>query len=454
VRCAQLAAEYPAIRFLESNGYDVHYCAGADLWSPVRAGGLFRRTRAYLSVGHDEYWSYPQRAHVEAARDAGVHLSFWSANEAYWAVRFEPSVTAGGIEGAADAADEAADGADGADGADDAREDAPRTMVVYKETQSSAKLDPMPGEWTGTFRDDRDINPKGGMPENALSGHLFAVNAQRNDALVVDGGRFGQHRAWRHTAVASMAPGDPPLVLYPGILGHEWDHDVDNGWRPAALQTLSETTVDNVQTLRDWGAVFDSGTATHSLVLHRRGNGTGAFVFGAATVQWAWALDPVHDVNDPQRQNKYAIRLATDPRGGCAEVRQLTVNVLTGMMGLAPATLQPPLTLPEPSSDRNPPDGGVDERAMDEGGVVTAAGWATDSGGGVVASVEVSWDGERYHPARLEALVAKARWTFVWGDEPWQRLHGAPPDAAVQRTKKLFLRIADDSGNQRVLEDA
>ena len=54
----------------------------------------------------------------------------------------------------------------------------------------------------------------------------------------------------------------------------------------------------------------------------------GAYVFGAATVQWAWGLDPHHDVNDPQRQNKYAIRVATDPRGGCRDVQQLTLNVL------------------------------------------------------------------------------------------------------------------------------
>ena len=65
-------------------------------------------------------------------------------------------------------------------------------------------------------------------------------------------------------------------VLYPGLLGHEWDDDVDNGWRPPSLQTLSETTVDNVQALRDYGAVFDTGTATHSLVLHRRPGPAGA----------------------------------------------------------------------------------------------------------------------------------------------------------------------------------
>ena len=35
-------------------------------------------------------------ANVEAARDAGVNLSFWSGNEVYWKTRWEPSISAGG----------------------------------------------------------------------------------------------------------------------------------------------------------------------------------------------------------------------------------------------------------------------------------------------------------------------------------------------------------------------
>ena len=34
--------------------------------------------------------------------------------------------------------------------------------------------------------------------------------------------------------VASQAGrGDSPAVLLKGILGHEWDEDIDNGFRPA-----------------------------------------------------------------------------------------------------------------------------------------------------------------------------------------------------------------------------
>ena len=171
----------------------MHYCAGADL-ATSRAAPLLARSRAYLSVGHDEYWTYAQRAAIEAARDRprGLHLNFWSANEAYWAVRLERS-----RYDAADAAEE---------------EEPPRTLVCYKEAQSVAKLDPLPDEWTGTFRDARPINPRGAMPENALTGTMFAANAQRHDPLIVDGARFGRHRAWRGTAARAQADEISPYI--------------------------------------------------------------------------------------------------------------------------------------------------------------------------------------------------------------------------------------------------
>jgi len=170
-------------------------------------------------------------------------------------------------------------------------------------------------------------------------------------------------------------------------------------------------------------------------------------------------------VNDPQRANKYAIRLAHDLRGPCPEVQQLTVNVLSEM-GILPATLQPSLALFPPSTDHEPPTGAIDPhnafgrslvqphlKAHAAGGAggdfaPNASGWASDGGGGVVASVELSWTAERgtaaqWHPARLERLASYTRWSFVWGHLPWQLLHGELPSAGA----RLQLRVADDSGN-------
>ena len=80
-------ADYAAIYFLEKNGYDVSYISGVDT-DRLGADYLIGH-KAYISVGHDEYWSGEQRANVEAARDAGVNLLFWSGNEVYWKTRLE-----------------------------------------------------------------------------------------------------------------------------------------------------------------------------------------------------------------------------------------------------------------------------------------------------------------------------------------------------------------------------
>ena len=108
-------AEYPLVRWLERNGYDVSYTTDVD---SDRRGGELLNKKVFISSGHDEYWSAAQRANVEAARDAGVNLVFMAGNEVFWKVRWENSV----------------------DGTNTPR----RTLVCYKETLEGAKLDPTP----------------------------------------------------------------------------------------------------------------------------------------------------------------------------------------------------------------------------------------------------------------------------------------------------------------------
>ena len=110
-------AEYPMVRFLESNGYDVSYTSGVDT---DRRGAELLEHEAFLSVGHDEYWSGTQRANVEAARDAGVDLAFFSGNEVFWKTRWENSIDGSGTPH--------------------------RTLVSYKETHADAKIDPQPND--------------------------------------------------------------------------------------------------------------------------------------------------------------------------------------------------------------------------------------------------------------------------------------------------------------------
>jgi N,N-dimethylformamidase beta subunit-like, C-terminal len=394
-------AEYPMVRWLEANGYDVTYSTGVD---SDRRGALIRNHKVFLSVGHDEYWSGAQRANVEAARDAGVHLAFFSGNDVFWKIRWEPST--------------------------DPSHTPYRTLVTYKETHANAKIDPLPDVWTGTWRDSRPFNPEGPKPENALKGTIFTVNAWRNDPLIVPA-RFAGLRFWRNTEVAQLKPGQQAVLGY-GILGHEWNEDLDNGFRPAGLMRMSETTVNNLPYIQDFGTVYAAGTATHHLTLYRAPSG--ALVFSAGTVQWAWGLDANHDTETgipPERANGSNIRIGVDLKGPVRAIQQATMNLLADM-DAQPATRQADLAPARASTDRTAPLSRVDPGAPRPigNGVFEVTGVASDAGG-VVGGVEVSVDGgRRWHPAD-----GTARWRY--------RFEAAAAPAAGA----ILSRAVDDSGN-------
>jgi hypothetical protein len=69
--------EFPLAFWMESLGHDVTYCSNVDVHSDART---LLRAKAFLSVGHDEYWSRRQYDHVMAAVKAGVNVAFFSGN--------------------------------------------------------------------------------------------------------------------------------------------------------------------------------------------------------------------------------------------------------------------------------------------------------------------------------------------------------------------------------------
>jgi hypothetical protein len=69
--------ESPLAFWMEKEGYDVSYISNVDTHTDAR--GLLRG-KAWLSVGHDEYWSLDMFEHVKAAVAAGVNIAFFSAN--------------------------------------------------------------------------------------------------------------------------------------------------------------------------------------------------------------------------------------------------------------------------------------------------------------------------------------------------------------------------------------
>ncbi|MFI5088974.1 MAG: N,N-dimethylformamidase beta subunit family domain-containing protein, partial [Terriglobales bacterium] len=382
--------EYPMVRWLEANGYDVTYISGVDT---DRSGALLLNHKVWMSNGHDEYVSGNQRANIQAARDAGVDLAFFSGNTMFWKTRWENSI--------------------------DGTNTSYRTLVCYKETHANAVTDPAdPPTWTGTWRDPRFSPPAdGGRPENALVGTLFRMNGGQNATLLVPD-TDGKMRFWRNTAVASL-PSGQTATLAPGAIGAEFDDDEDNGFRPAGLFELSATSVtDSNNVLLDYGTTYGAGTVVHKITMYKAPSG--ALVFATGTYQWSWGLDANHD-----RSN---LGSATDP-----SMQQATVNLFADM-GVQPVSLQAPLAPASASSDTTAPTSTITSPApganLQPGASVTVQGTAVDAGGGVVAGVEVSMDGgATWHPA-----VGRASWSYTG-------------NTASSGSVTIRSRAVDDSGN-------
>ena len=385
-----MANEYPAIRFLERNGYDLSYIAGVDT---DRYGSLLKNHQVFLSVGHDEYWSGAQRANVEAARDAGVNLQFLSGNEIYWRTRYETSIDPGHTPY--------------------------RTLVTYKEAWAQAKIDPSP-ESTSTWRDPRyaPTSQGGGRPENALTGTTFMSNY--TDLPLTVTRAQGSLRLWRNTGLSSMSGASTSLA--PHTVGYESDEDQDNGFRPAGLIDLSTTTGQVSNYMTDYGLNTTSATTTHSLTLYKAPSG--ALVFSAGSVQWAWGLDDDHDT-------PYAYAPAD------SRMQQAQVNVLADM-GVQPTTLMSGLSAASKSADVTAPTVTISSpaagTAIANGTRVTVSGSASDPSGsgvaGVVAGVEYSLDGgTSWHPAQ-----GTSSWSFTYTQ------HGSG-------TVPVQVRAVDDSAN-------
>jgi hypothetical protein len=386
-------SEYPMVRWLEANGFDVSYFTGVDT---DRNGSLITNHKIFLSVGHDEYWSGQQRANVENARNAGVHLGFFSGNGVFWKTRWENSIDGSGTPY--------------------------RTLVCYKETYTGSATDPAdPPGWTGTWRDPRLSPPAdGGRPENSLTGTLFTVNGPGPDNMnlaIKVPADDGKMRFWRNTSIAGQAAGQT-ANLPTSTLGYEWDEDIDNGSRPAGLWHLSTATYAlTTDLLQDYGATYGAGNATHHMTMYRAPSG--ALVFSAGTVQWSWGLDGSHDT--------YVFETAiTDVR-----MQQATINLLADM-GAQPGSIQAGLVSATKSTDATAPVSTIASPASGATvipGAITISGSASDAGG-VVAAVEVSTDGgQTWHPAQ-----GRSSWTYAWS-----------PKTVGPVT--LRSRAVDDSGN-------
>jgi len=353
-------AEYPMLRWLERNGYDVTYRTDVDMKRDAFAYST--RYKVLMSVGHDEYWSAEARSKFEAARTAGVHLAFFSGNEVYWKTRFEASI----------------------DGANTSN----RTLVCYKEgtlgeNVCNGACDPTT-TWTGLWRDGGAAYPSkvdGNQPENALTGQ---ISWAENDAAINVPATMKDLRFWRNTSVAGLSTGGSATMTN-ATIGYEWDPLNTSTFQsnyPGGRVILSNTDVNG---------------KTHQVSLYRYQNANHAFVFGAGTVQWSWGLDDVHDRGNDAPS---------------ADMQQATVNLFADM-GVQPGTLQNDLTAATASSDVTAPTVTIASPAngstLTTGTVAVISGTSADASS-TVAGVEVSVDGG----TTWTVATGTTNWSYNW----------------------------------------
>ena len=329
-------SEYPMLRWLERNGYNVSYTTDMDM---ARNASVITPAnhKMILSVGHDEYWSAEQRNKIETARNNGVGLAFFSGNEVYWKTRWEDNY---------------------------------QTLVCYKEgTMGESicgnKCDPLPTVWTGLWRDGcapTYATNDGCNSEGSLTGQISWT--QSTGSIKVPD-TYKNLRFWKNTSIATLGVGQTAVLPY-GTLGNEWDpQQLDQTRYPAHRIILSNT--------------IQAGFI-HKMSLYR--HSSGALVFGSGTMQWAWGLDDSHDLNT-----------ATPPlQPASQDMQQATVNLFHDM-GVDAGSLQVNLVAPGIGLDVLPPSTTITyptHNATVAGSSITITGTSADNGGGAVAGVEVS----------------------------------------------------------------
>ena len=222
--------EYQLVRFLEREGYDVSYVTAVDVH---RDPGLLLDHRMAITAGHSEYWTKQMRDGFDAARDAGVHLTFMGSNTAYWQIRYE---------------------------------DNERTIVGYKDF-----TDPHPDPELTTVKFRQLATPR---PECELMGVMFQ-----------GGHRISGSDPPRDYAPVPAALGDPLMqgtgftaaTTLPRLVGYEWD------------AVKSDCSVPTVTPLLHWEGMGELGPSSADAVHYTATSG--AQVFSTGSLQFTWGID-------------------------------------------------------------------------------------------------------------------------------------------------------------------
>jgi hypothetical protein len=234
-----VGVDYPLVRWLERNSYDVNYTTDYDFHLGV---GVDQGARGWLFAGHSEYWTWPMWLRANAARDQGINLGFLGGNDIYWLSRFE-TVSVAGL-------------------------DVP-VLVCYRDA-SQDPLGMTPGLATVLFR-----SPPNNTPENSLVGVMSSepslVRGSPVD-LVVDDASDSLMAGTGLTAGEHI----------PRVAGWEADRTIENGLAPPGIHVLFHSP---------FISAADSVTPGLMESTVYRWQPSGALVFAAGEPGFSWGLE-------------------------------------------------------------------------------------------------------------------------------------------------------------------
>jgi hypothetical protein len=227
-----LVYERKLINLAERMGLPLAYLTSMDIARDDRA---LDGASALISLGHDEYWSPAERAHVTAARDAGVNLAFLGANAMFRRTRLAPTKLG-----------------------DD------RLIICYK---TSYAEDPMYGKHNALVTSDWR-EPPHSDPESSVTGTLYEGYPATAHYVVAT------PDAWMFSGT-----GVRKGSRFAALVGVEYDRV--NPGKPVErpIQILSHSPL----TCHGVNSYADSAYYTHQ---------GGAGVFNVGTMRWVESLGP------------------------------------------------------------------------------------------------------------------------------------------------------------------
>jgi hypothetical protein len=243
--------EQKFIALAERSGLDLAYTTSMDVDAdPQQLSGA----SALFSLGHDEYWSPPERAHVTAARDAGTNLAFLGANCCFRRTRMASTRLGPG-----------------------------RLLICYK---TSYLQDPMYGKDNALVTSDWR-EPPHQDPESSLIGTLYESNPV--DAAYV----VATPDAWMFKGT-----GVRKGTSFTGLVGIEYDRVNPDLPIERPIEILSHSPL----TCRGVHSYSDSAYYTHS----------GAGVFNAGTMRWVASMGNLRAFGLNARTARFTKRVTTN----------------------------------------------------------------------------------------------------------------------------------------------